>query len=139
MNFVFIDASAYIALLKPSDPHHHQANQSLKKFKKLRPLTTYSILAEVLTVGSMRVDKTNTVKFVEKIEHSSALIIREKQELWNKTFDLFKKVPSKNISWVDCFSRVIIDQYRPKEIFTFDKDFDKLMKIKVWSYKALGA
>jgi predicted nucleic acid-binding protein len=131
MSFVFIDASAYIALLKPSDPHHRQANRLIKKFKKNRPLTTYSILGEVLTVGSMRVDKINTIKFVEDIQQGPALLIRENEELWNLTFNLFKKIPSKNISWVDCFSRVIINQYRPQEIFTFDKHFDQLLKIKV--------
>jgi predicted nucleic acid-binding protein len=131
MNFVFIDASAYIALLKPSDSHHHQANQLIKKFEKLRPLTTYSILEEVLTVGSMRVDKANTINFVEDIQQGPTLLIRESQELWNLTFALFKKIPSKNIGWVDCFSRVIIDQYRPQEVFTFDKHFAQLMKIRV--------
>ena len=83
----------------------------------------------MLTVGSMRFDKQKTIKFVEKIIDTQTLIILETQKLTTTAFDLFKKIKSKNISWVDCYSQAIINAYGIDSVFTFDNDFIKLKKL----------
>ena len=126
---LFIDASAYLSLLNPSDSNHQKALNLVKKITKKKFITSQAVLGEVLTVGSMRFDKQKTIKFVEKIIDTQTLIILETQKLTTTAFDLFKKIKSKNISWVDCYSQAIINAYGIDSVFTFDNDFIKLKKL----------
>lgn len=126
---LFIDASAYLSLLNPQDNNHQKAVDLANKYAQKKLVTSQSVLGEVLTVGSMRFDKKTTLKFVEKILQSQTLIVTETQSLITAALDIFKKVDSKNISWVDCYSQAIINHYQIKEVFTFGKDFKKLKKV----------
>lgn len=126
---LFIDASAYLSLLNPQDNNHRQAVNLATKYSQKKFVTSQSVLGEVLTVGSMRFDKKTTIKFVNKIIASKTLIITETQPLIKEALIIFKKVKSKNISWVDCYSQAIINQYEISDVFTFDKDFEKMSKL----------
>ncbi len=131
---LFIDASAYLSLLNPNDTNHQHALNLAKKLSRKKLVTSQAVLGEVLTVGSMRFDKQITVKFVEKILSSQTLIVLESQKLTTIAFSLFKKVKSKNISWIDCYSQAIINVYNITDVFTFDKDFAKLKKLSTNSH-----
>lgn len=124
----FIDTSAYVSLLISSDSNHKNAIEWSKKLTHYQYITSQAVLGEVLTVGSMRFDKTATIHFVEKILQSSTLIVLEKRTLVAHAWKLFKKTQSKNISWVDCYSHAIIEELQISEVFTFDKGFRKLGK-----------
>lgn len=126
---LFIDTSAYLSLLNPNDINHHEAINLAKQFTNKKFITNQAVLGELLTVGSMHFNKQKTIEFVEKINNSSTLIILETPKLIDNAFKIFKKVKSKNISWIDCYSQSIINKYKIKEVFTFDKDFDKLKKL----------
>lgn len=123
---LFIDASAYLSLLNPQDNNHKQAIELAQKFVQRKFVTSQAVLGEVLTVGSMRFNKKKTTQFVEEILNSETLIILETKNLVEDAFKLFKKVESKNIGWVDCYSQSIINAHKIKDVFTFDKDFSKL-------------
>lgn len=126
---LFIDASAYLSLLNPDDNNHQHALDLIKKITQKKFVTSQAVLGEVLTVGSMRFDKEKTIKFVEKILNSKTLVILETSPLTTLAFKLFKKVESKNISWIDCYSQAIINSYHITKVFTFDQDFAKLKNI----------
>jgi len=120
---VFIDASFYLSLLNPGDYNHQQALKIGKKYQNRHYITTQAVLGEVLTVGSQRYDKPVTIKFIEKIIESQTRIMLEKQELVDDALRIFKKVRSKNISWVDCYSFAIIKKLKINAILSFDKHF----------------
>lgn len=122
---VFIDASFYLSLLNPQDINHQKAIKMGKKYKDEDYVTTQLVLGEVLTVGSQRFDKALTIKFVEEILDSSTKIVLEKPGLIKRAFDLFKKIKSKNVSWVDCYSFAVMEGLKIKKALTFDKDFKK--------------
>ena len=129
MKKAFIDASFYLALLNAKDHNHQKARKIAKKFLKHRFITSQLVIGEVLTVGSMRINKPLTITFAEKILESSTLIVLESQELNQQAFSYFKQIASKNISWVDCVSFAIINQLKIGEALTFDKDFEKYRQV----------
>lgn len=126
MKKVFVDTSAYYALLNDTDPHHFKAKQYTKDLVA-NYITSQASLSELLTLGSQRVDREDTIAFVKKIIRSGTQIILESEELVQSTWDIFEKVIQKDVSWVDCYSVAIMKKYHIPEIFTFDKHFDKLV------------
>ena len=127
---VFIDASFYLSLLNPQDNNHQKAMLIAEKYKNADYITSYMVLGELLTVASMRYDKELAILFVEKILKSRTKIIMEKKELIKKAFDIFKQIRSKNISWVDCYSLVLMKKLKIKKALTFDRHFKKLGQLK---------
>lgn len=127
---IFIDSSAYLSLLISHDTNHRKALIAARKYAQEEQVTSYAVLGEILTVGSQKYNRPTTIKFVNRILNSPTIKIIETEELINLTWDLFKKVNYKNIGWVDCYSQAIINKYKIKLIFTFDKDFERLSKIQ---------
>ena len=118
---IFIDASFYLSLLNPNDFNHKESIRLGKKYQDEEYVTTQMILGEVMTVGSQRFDKALTVKFIEEILKSRTRVLLENQELIKQAFTFFKKVKSKNVSWVDCYSLTAMRKLDIKVALTFDK------------------
>jgi len=122
---IYIDASFYLALLNSKDSNHQKAKNLAQKHSAKQLVTSQIIIGETLTVGSMRINKDLTLKFVDQIYNSSTQIVLESPKLVEQAYDYFSLVPSKNISWADCFSFAVINQLKINEVLTFDKDFKK--------------
>ena len=120
---IYIDASFYLSLLSPKDINHKKAIKIGRRYKDEKYITTQMILGEVLTVGSQRFDKPLTIKFVEEVLKSRTRIVLEKPELIKRAFNIFKKIRSKNISWVDSYSFAVMEKLNIKKALTFDKHF----------------
>lgn len=125
---IFIDTSAYIAVLKKNDTHHKAAVRLFQAHASKDSITSQAVLGEVLTVGSMRIDRNQTIAFVEKIVERSTMVYEE-QQLIESAMQLFKAVKDKNIGWVDCYSQAIVHQYGIQTVLTFDQDFATLEKV----------
>ncbi|MDP1722302.1 MAG: PIN domain-containing protein [Candidatus Gottesmanbacteria bacterium] len=124
---IFVDASFYISLLKPTDSNHDAAVALAREHGMAPKLTSQAILGEVATVGSQRFSKEATIAFVEDIlRGSTTTVLFETHELVIRAWEIFKMVKSKNISWVDCYSVAIIEAYKIKTVLTFDKDLARL-------------
>ena len=120
---IFIDASFYLSLLNPKDNNHEKAIKIGQEYESEEYVTSQMVLGEVLTVGSQRFDKTLTIKFIEEVLKSRTRVILEKPELIKRAYDIFKKIRSKNVSWVDCYSFAIMEKLKIKKALTFDKHF----------------
>jgi predicted nucleic acid-binding protein len=129
---IFIDASAYIGILNPDDSNHKKALE-LSSFltQENHTITSYAVLGEVLTVGSMRYNRKASIDFVKGIFESKTTIVAENSELRKKAFKIFQDIKDKDVSWVDCYSFAIIDHYKIEKVFSFDKDFKKYTKAKL--------
>lgn len=127
---VFIDASFYLSLLNPKDSNHEKSIEMGKKHKGKDYVTTYMVLGEVLTVGSQRFDKFLTIEFVEEILGSKTKIVLEKADLVKRAFSIFKKIKSKNVSWVDCYSFAVMEKLKIKMFLSFDRHFKKFSPLK---------
>lgn len=125
---IFVDASYYISLLKPSDSNHKTALALAKQYEKEELMTSQAVLGEVATVGSQRYNKEATVAFIEGIlGEGTTMIVLEQRELVDRAWEIFKNVTKKDVSWVDCYSLAIIEAYKIPTVFTFDKDFKRLI------------
>ncbi len=125
---IFVDASYYVSLLKPTDSNHQRALAMAKYYEKEELMTSQSVLGEVATVGSQRYNKAATIAFLEGILGTgTTTIILERQELVDRTWEIFKEVTKKDISWVDCYSLAIIETYKTETVLTFDKALQKMV------------
>lgn len=132
---IFIDSSAYLAFLLPEDGSKMRANVLKRKVfsSKEEIITTYPILGEVLTIGSMRFNRKATIQFVDGIFASKPTIVPLENKLFNKSFILYQKIKNKDVSWVDCLSFAIIEEYKIPKVFSFDKDFKTYAKAEIIS------
>lgn len=126
---IFIDASFYLSLLNPNDSNHEKAVKIGKKHKNEEYVTTQMVLGEVLTVGSQRFNKALTVKFVEEILKSRTRVVLEKSNLIKQAFILYKKIRSKNVSWVDCYSLTVMRKLGIKTVITFDNHLKQTQRL----------
>lgn len=128
---IFVDASYYVSLLKPTDSNHKYALAMAKRYKEEDLMTSQAVLGEVATVGSQRYNKEATIAFIEGILRAgTTTIVLERQELVDRAWEIFKTIESKNVSWVDCYSWAIIQAYKTETVLTFDKDFERLVNAK---------
>ena len=127
---IFIDASSYVAILNPYDSLHKKALElSTVVFRENNKLiTSYAVLGEVLTVGSMRYNRQASIDFVARIHKSNTEIILEDKKILEKAFDIFRKIKNKDVGFVDCYSFAIIEHYKIEKVFSFDKAFAKYAK-----------
>ena len=126
---IFIDSSFYLSLLKKDDSNHVKAADWWRTLAEDESkMTSQAILGEVLTVGSQRHDRSLTIAFVSKILAGNTIIILETATLVTRAWEIFKKVAKKDVSWVDCFSLAIMEAYKIKTIFTFDRDLQKMIR-----------
>lgn len=123
---IFVDASFYISLLKPTDTNHHRAEDLAKEHGLDLKLTSQAVLGEVMTVGSQRFSREATIAFVQDLfAGKTTTVLYETRELVTRGWELFKRISKKDVSWVDCYSLAIIEAYKVKTVLTFDKDLQR--------------
>lgn len=128
---IFIDSSYYLSILRKNDSNHEKAIDWWRSIPDdARKMTSQAILGEVLTVGSQRYDRRLTIAFVEEIQSSNTTIVFETASLVARTWEIFKEITKKDISWVDCYSWAIIQEYKIEAVLTFDRDFQRLLGTK---------
>lgn len=128
---IFIDASAYLAILQPFDSLHQKGLELGAKIAGKDLVTSFAILGEVLTVGSQRHNRQAAFDFVNDILESNTKIVFEDQNLIDKALTIFSKIKDKDVSWVDCYSFAIIQEQKIPSVFSFDRDFEKYSKAKL--------
>jgi len=130
---IFIDSSAYLSILLPFDSNRKTglelANVVFSSQERL--ITSYAILGEVLTIGSIRHNRQAAIDFVEDIFGSKTEIVLENMILMDRSFQIFQKIRDKDVGWVDCYSFVIIEAYKIEKVFSFDRDFKRYSKAKI--------
>lgn len=127
---IFIDSSAYLAILKPKDNNREKALSIAHSIfpSKEDLFTSQAIIGEVLTVGSARHNRQAAIDFVHDIFKSKTTIILESRELLESVFQIFQKIKDKDVGWVDCYSFAIIETYKIEKVFSFDRDFKRYTK-----------
>ena len=130
---IFIDASAYLAIVMPFDSNRQKALRLSKTVfsKENNLITSNAILGEVLTICSQRHNRQASIDFVSDILKGKTNIVLENKELIEKSFDIFKTIKDKDVSWVDCYSFAIIEYYKVDKVFSFDRDFKKHAKAEL--------
>ena len=123
MPYIFVDTSAWYALLDKSDANHNAA----VKFKDalVHPLVTSNyIVDEVITLSRNRLGHNVAVEIGEKLWNESiATLIHVTTQDEKKAWEIFVTYHDKNFSFTDCTSFALMERIGMTEAFAFDEHF----------------
>lgn len=124
---VFVDTDVFVALRDTKDSTHRRAVSLYKelKLKKTKFLTSSDVIGETITVLAKKLGKQSALDFLITINGLTQEIFID-AFLHKESRNLFKRIKSKNISFIDCSSVVAMKRNKIKSIFSFDRDFKKM-------------
>lgn len=129
---VFIDTSAFLALIFPSESSHVSIVRKYDFYKKekVRFITSDYILDELQTrclyIGGSY-GASQSVKIIsEAISLDQMAVIFVDLTIFKKSQEVFLKYSDHKISFTDATSYVLMKEYSLEEIFTLDRDFKRM-------------
>src|SRR5688572_24211425 len=107
---IFVDTSAWFALLVPSDPNHGAAKRWLKK--AAQPLTTTDyILDELLTLLVYRGEGHRIASVADNfLTQKVATIQWTTEEVVRESLQTLQRFQDKRWSFTDCVSRTVMER-----------------------------
>lgn len=132
MEKIFVDANYFIALFNPEDALHKKAREitSTIETASYHFVTSNFIFLEAVTVLSQRRGKDvarDAGLHLRSDPHIQIIHVDETlhQDAWN----IFQRLPEKNISFVDCATVAVMRTEHITQLLTFDTtDFRKLQR-----------
>jgi hypothetical protein len=121
--FVFVDTSAWYALVDKGDGDHTSAVNSARNLT--RPLiTTNYIFDETLTLIKAKLGPRIAINFGRKLWNQElAIWIRVLKKDEQKAWDLFAQYDDKGFSFTDCTSFAVMERMRNDTAFAFDDHY----------------
>jgi predicted nucleic acid-binding protein len=128
---IFVDTNIFLRYLTGDDPEKFERCKDLFKQaleKKVVLLTSGMVIAEIIwTLSSFyKVPKDEIIEKVSVIINTSNLKIPDKK-LISETLTLYSQ---KNIDYIDAYNSVFMSENDCGQIFSYDKDFDRIENIK---------
>jgi len=127
-NNIFIDTSAFKAIVDHNDDFHHQAVSIWEKLSKSQKLliTSNYILDETFTLLRARCHLNYALRFKEILADSAPVlkIVRVTIDDENKAWNWFKNNWT-NLSFTDCVSFAMIKRLGITEVVSFDYHFKR--------------
>lgn len=119
---IFADTSALVSLYSETDPNHDKAIAIVRSYKEVTFMISKYIFAEVVTILSQKDSKKQSIT-AGNILIGSYIWINTEKDIENLAWEIFKKQPSKNVSFVDCTTFALYKNGAFNKAFTFDSDF----------------
>ncbi len=129
---LFVDTSAFIAIVNEGDSWHGKALELLGKIEKgdlefKRIVTSDYVIDETITRMRFSVGYKEAVEWGRNILASNVVDrINVDEEIFNRAWELFEKYDDKMLSFTDCTSFSIMEKMGIRKVFAFDEDFDKV-------------
>ncbi len=129
---LFVDTSAFIAIVNAGDSWHGEALELLGKIengdlKFKRIVTSDYVIDETITRMRFSVGYKEAVEWGRNILASNVVDrINVDEEIFNRAWELFEKYDDKMLSFTDCTSFSIMEKMGIRKVFAFDEDFDKV-------------
>ncbi len=129
---IFVDTSAFLALVNEKDRHHIDSSRFLEELKngktKIRKIFTSDyIIDETITRIRYEVGHQEAVLWGRNVQASKVI---EKIEIDRETFEfawkLFETYDDKVLSFTDCTSFAIMKKRGIEKAFSFDQDFERI-------------
>lgn len=124
---LFVDADAFVALVRPDDSNYLKAKSLSEEISGLdvELITSDPAFGEAVTVISQKVGLREAIQFAEKILRDQIEIIEVDSSLRRSGLDIFKKQTSKNSRFTDCINMAIMQERGLDTIFSFDIQYKK--------------
>lgn len=125
---MFVDTSAWVALIVEGDEHHERAKKFLSELEPSRALiTTDDVFDETITRIRRLAGHRIAVRAGELIRASAlAQIVPVTPDDFERAWSVFRKHEDKVLSFTDCTSVAVMERMRIRTVFAFDEDFKKL-------------
>lgn len=129
---IFVDTSAFLALVNEKDQNHNAAVGFLEDVKngkaRIRKIMTSDyIIDETLTRIRYAVGHREAVEWGKDILASKVV---EKSEVGKEIFELaweiFETYEDKKLSFTDCTSFALMKKRSIEKAFSFDEDFERM-------------
>ena len=130
--YIFVDTSAWYALLDKSDANHHAAVNFKDSLD--HPMVTSNYIAdEVITLARNRLGHKVAVEIGQKLWNESiANLIHVTPNDEKKAWAIFVKYSDKTFSFTDCTSFALMERVGITEVFAFDDHFMQYMNFIVF-------
>jgi uncharacterized protein len=122
---IFLDTSAIYALADQKDEYYAQARES---FGSILSQGGQFMLHNYILVESVAlIQRRLGLEPAKKLLHDAGWfrVVWVDSSLHELASDYFQKHATRNISFVDCISFVLMKQEHIREAFAFDEDFEK--------------
>ena len=129
---IFVDTSAFLAIVNEKDNNHIAAIQFLEKIKngKIRIkkiITSDYVIDETLTRIRYSVGHNEAVEWGKDILASKVVEkIEIGREIFGLAWELFQTYEDKKLSFTDCTSFALMKKKGLEKVFSFDGDFERL-------------
>lgn len=129
---IFIDTTIFVAAADKSDRYHDPSKEILIKIlngKLPLALTTDYVLNETFTILGKRTGVKKVVEIIKAIRASTRIrTIFVDEDLFSEILSKAERLPE-GLSLTDVASVVLMEKYKIREIYSHDKDFDKISNI----------
>lgn len=128
---VFIDTSAFVALLVDKETDHNIVANKYHDYRQKRAIlfTSDYILDELFT-RLLYFKQVDIKKYIQKLKESISkgeiTVLRVDEALFEKALEAFLKFSDHKISFTDATSYALLKDLSLDEVFTLDDDFKKI-------------
>lgn len=124
---VFVDTSAWVALVIANDIHHEETKKIFPELLKGRLLTTNLVVAETYIILRRAAGLEPALEFLQTMETSPRIQrIYSDEELERRAVEILQRYKDHDLSYVDAVSFALMQREKIKEAFAFDRHFQTL-------------
>lgn len=123
---IFVDTSAFYAIVNKGETHHNKIKEFIKKSKSLL-VTTNLIFAETISLVTKRLGKNIAADFGTGLRSSARLNIYYVSEEYQKeAWDLFVGYKDKDFDYIDATCFTFMKKMGINKVLTFDRHFKQM-------------
>ena len=125
---ILLDSDALFALYVAKDAHHLNAKRIFKSLLHAHAelWTTNLVVQETATVVSFRLGQKQAKEFLTRLRRINIRETFVSPKLSAKAWEIFRKQEKKGTSFVDCANVAVTKEMRIKDIFSFDKIYNRM-------------
>ena len=122
---VFVDSSAYLALLDTDDEHHREAIATVQELAqaRYRQFTTTVLLIESHALILSVLGRDRAAQFLKDMEESNTVVIRARAADEERAKQILFQYTDKEFSFADAISFAMMERFAIRLAFSFDRDF----------------
>ncbi len=123
---VFIDTSAFLALVDSKDQFHGRAKK-LNQYHGMEHQwhTSNLVLYETYTLIRYRINHRTMMHFIDAFDQQHIDVIGIDTELEQLALDKLRKYSDQEFSFTDCASFAVMASLKIQTVFGFDRDFER--------------
>ena len=125
---IFVDTSAWLALINKSDAFHSKTKRIRNMLIKdnVRFFVTNYVLVEIANSLSRIQFRPAAIKLIGSIQKSNDIeIVKIDEEIYTEAWNLYCSRPDKEWSLTDCASFVVMNRNGIRKAFTTDHHFEQ--------------